>query len=192
MPNIRGATVEHAALQMILEEHRALRALLAAFLEQGAAAPPDFPTLRAILFYLDEFPEHHHHRQESELLFPRLRARSRLLADLLDQLDIDHAEGQQKLHRLGDALLAYEVLGAPRRAAFEQAARDYVELYEAHMAVEERLVLPLADKGLLAEDWAVLDAAFRAHRDPLSGADSAPDYRDLFARLQSLLPAGSF
>lgn len=182
---------QHEALSMIREEHRALAALLQFFLaraRQHGPAPPDFAELRTMLFYLDEFPERHHHRQESELLFPRLRARSALLGDLLDQLDIDHAEGQSKLRELGAALLAYEVLGAPRREAFEQAAQDYVDFYLAHMAIEERLILPLADKVLLTEDWTALADAFRAHRDPLTGQAPEPDYRALFHRLASLLP----
>jgi hypothetical protein len=37
-------------------------------------APPPFDVLRAMLFYIDEFPERLHHTKESELLFPKLRA----------------------------------------------------------------------------------------------------------------------
>ena len=35
----------------------------------------DFALLRAMLFYVDEFPERLHHHKEDELLFPRVRAR---------------------------------------------------------------------------------------------------------------------
>ena len=37
------------------------------------------------------------------------------------------------------------------------------------MAVEEREILPAAQQHLTASDWAELDAAFAANRDPLTG-----------------------
>ena len=45
--------------------------------------PPDFTALRAMLFYIDEFPEQRHHRKESAVLFPKLRARTPLARRLL-------------------------------------------------------------------------------------------------------------
>ena len=36
---------------------------------------PDFGVMRAMLFYVDEFPERLHHTKESALLFPRIRER---------------------------------------------------------------------------------------------------------------------
>src|SRR5690606_25588076 len=85
----------HATLRILREEHTALAAmlrtiplLLAHHRREGTL--PDFEVLRAMLFYIDEFPEKRHHRQESELLFPKLRARPPLSRDLLDHLDADH------------------------------------------------------------------------------------------------------
>jgi hypothetical protein len=45
-----------------------------------SAAPGDeperfFDVLRAMLFYIDEFPERLHHPKESDLLFPKLARR---------------------------------------------------------------------------------------------------------------------
>ena len=72
----------HAALRTLRDEHAALSALLRTvmlMLAQARASgrQPDFGALRAILFYIAEFPEKRHHRKESQLLFPRLRARMR-------------------------------------------------------------------------------------------------------------------
>ena len=139
----------HATIRIIREEHAALSAmlrsivlLLAQHRRQGTL--PDFATLRAMLFYVDEFPEQRHHRKESELLFPKLRARSPVARELLDRLDSEHANGHLRIRELEHALLAFEMMGEPRRLAFEQAAERYTDFYLAHMALEEREILPLA------------------------------------------------
>jgi hemerythrin-like domain-containing protein len=121
---------------MLLGQHRRQRTV------------PDFAALRAMLFYVDEFPEKRHHRKESELLFPKLRARTPLSRDLLDHLDADHAQGARNIRDLEHELLGFEMMGEPRREAFEQAAERYVSFYMDHMATEEQQILPLAEKYL--------------------------------------------
>ncbi|WP_038213078.1 hemerythrin domain-containing protein [Xenophilus azovorans] len=186
----------HATLRILREEHTALAAmlrtiplLLAHHRREGTL--PDFEVLRAMLFYIDEFPEKRHHRQESELLFPKLRARTPLSRDLLDHLDADHARGERRVRDLEHDLLAFEMLGEPRRAAFEEAVQRYIDFYLAHMAMEERELLPLAERVLTQEDWAELDEAFGRNRDPLAGHAPAPeaDYQALFSRIARQVPA---
>ena len=86
-------------------------------------------------------------------------------------------------------MLAYELLGEPRREAFEAAARRYVELYLRHMSLEESTVLPAARESLLPEDWHELDAAFEANRDPLAGHDPSGEYGPLFRKIVNTAPA---
>ncbi|KWT94083.1 MULTISPECIES: hemerythrin domain-containing protein [unclassified Variovorax] len=184
----------HTTTKIIREEHAALSAMLRSILlllaqhrRQGTL--PDFGALRAMLFYVDEFPEKRHHRKETELLFPKLRARTPLSRELLDRLDDDHARGERKIREVEHALLGFEMIGEPRRQAFEQAAERYVDFYLAHMAMEEREILPLAERVLTDDDWADLDAAFRANQDPLTGCEPEADYRALFTRIVNAVPA---
>jgi hemerythrin-like domain-containing protein len=184
----------HATLKIIREEHRALAAMLRSILmllaqHRRQCTLPDFAALRAMLFYVDEFPEKRHHYKESELLFPKLRARTPLSRDMLDHLDLDHARGGRRIRDLEHLLLAFEMMGDSRRQAFEQEADRYVEFYLAHMAMEENEILPLAQRVLTAEDWADLDAAFLANRDPLTGHEPEAEYRALFTRIVNLVPA---
>ena len=184
----------HATSRILREEHAALAALLHSILpllarHRREGTLPDFAVLRDILFYVDEFPERQHHRKESELLFPKLRARTPLARELLDQLDHDHARGGLRIRDLEHALLAFEVVGEPRRLAFEQAAQRYVDFYMAHIALEEKEILPLAGRALTPADWDELDDAFTAHRDPLAGHEPEPDYGALFTRIADALPA---
>lgn len=175
---------EHAALAAVL---RSMRMLLAEHRRRGSA--PDFGLLRAMLLYVDEFPEKLHHAKESDLLFPLLRARSPEAAETLDRLDAEHGRGEAAIRALEHDLLAWEVLGESRRAAFEQALDRYVEFYMAHMSLEETQVLPLAQRVLTAADWASIDGAFLANRDPLTGHSPSPEFRPLFTRIVNTVPA---
>jgi hemerythrin-like domain-containing protein len=186
--------MSHAALRIIHDEHAALAAMLRSIpllLSQHRrnGTLPDFGTLRAMLFYMDEFPEQRHHRKESELLFPKLRARTAEAAEVLDRLDQDHGRGERAIRDLEHALLGFEMMGESRREAFEQAVDQYVDFYFQHMSLEEKQVLPLAEKLLTEQDWAELDAAFAANRDPLTGHEPEDDYRALFSRIVNALPA---
>jgi len=181
-------------LTVLRDEHSALAAMLRSVLlllaeHRRKGTLPDFTALRAMLFYVDEFPEQRHHRKETQLLFPKLRARTPLARNLLDRLDQEHATGQQRIRELEHALIGFEMMGESRRDAFEQAMARYVDFYLAHMALEEREVLPLAERALNADDWRELDEAFAANRDPLTGHDAEDAYRALFTRIVNLVPA---
>jgi hemerythrin-like domain-containing protein len=186
--------MSHESLRIIREEHQALAAmlrtmglLLAEHRKRGTQ--PDFGVLRAMLFYVDEFPERLHHTKESQLLFPKVRARSGELGEVLDKLDRDHDRGEQAIRELEHALLAFEMMGEPRREAFEQALKRYTDAYLAHMRTEEEDVLPLAQRVLTEADWNELDAAFAANRDPLTGHKPETAYEGLFTRIVNALPA---
>jgi hemerythrin-like domain-containing protein len=150
---------------------------------------PDFDVLRAMLFYVDEFPERLHHTKESALLFPRLRQRAPELGSVLDRMDRDHAAGEKAIRDLEHALLAFEMMGESRRSAFEQAVDHYVDSYLRHMAVEEAELLPAAERLFTETDWAALNSAFATNRDPLTGHDPSDDYRPLFHKIVMYAPA---
>ena len=79
----------------------------------------------------------------------------------------------------------------PRRATFETAMHLYVRFYLEHMHIEEAQVLPLAEAMPVAADWAELDDAFLANRDPLAGHNAVAAYRPLFTKIIGALPADS-
>lgn len=187
-------TMHHTALSVMNDEHQAIAAMLRSLSmlvaqSRRERAPPDFALLRAMLFYLDEFPERLHHAKETQLLFPRVRQRCPELTSVLDRLDADHARGEAAIRGVERALLAFEVLGEPRREAFDEAVQRYVGAYLHHMAIEESQVLPAARDRLTDDDWKELDAAFAANRDPLTGHAAPDEYRVLFSRIVTRAPA---
>ena len=151
--------------------------------------PPPFDVLRAMLFYIDEFPERLHHPKEHELLFPRVRQRAPELASVLDKLDRDHVAGERAIRELEHGLLAFEVMGESRRDAFEAAVERYITAYLEHMACEERDILPAAKRLFNDADWAELDAAFASNKDPMTGHEPEDAYRLLFRQIVNTAPA---
>ena len=185
----------HESIRIIQEEHAALAAMLQSLrlmIQRGPGDTPAafFDVLRAMLFYIDEFPERLHHPKESELLFPRVLARAPHLKDTLERLDRDHALGEAAVRELQHLLLAWELLGEGRRSAFEVAAMRYMDFYLVHMNLEETVVLPAAREVLDPQDWAVLDAAFANNNDLLTGRyPRDPVYDRLFTRIVMRAPA---
>lgn len=193
--------MEHASLIIIRREHCALSAMLRSLglllgRHRSRNTLPDFAIVRAMLFYVDEFPERLHHPKESRLLFPKLRGHGAELDAVLDRLDKEHAQGERAIRELEHALLGFEMMGGTdegnlRRRVLERAAANYVDFYLEHMRIEETCVLPMAEVVLGPQDWAELDAAFMTNLDPLADTGPAPAYRPVFLKILHSLPATS-
>lgn len=184
-----------SSLQIIRAEHAALAAMLKstrALVERGPGDDPKefFDVLRAMLFYLDEFPERLHHPKETELLFPRVAAAAPETVAAITRLNHDHEYTEKAVRDLLHLLVAWEMMGESRGEAFIQGFRRYVDLYLAHMRMEEEEVLPAAIEHLGPEDWAALDAAFEANRAAMTRQQSpAQAYDALFSRIVLAAPA---
>ncbi len=187
--------MSHTSIRIIHEEHATLSALLRSLdlmVKRGPSDKPAafFEVLRAMLFYIDEFPERQHHPKETELLFPPVAERDAEAATTIARLDRDHARGEAAVRELQHLLVAWEMLGEPRRAAFEQALAAYLGFYGEHMRLEEHVVIPAAQRVLTEAEWTALDAAFAANADPLTGQHPHdPAYEQLFTRILSKAPA---
>jgi hemerythrin-like domain-containing protein len=187
------------ALQVIRDEHATLAAMLRSLIQMVRRGPePEgrdehelyFDVLRAMLFYIDEFPEKLHHPKETELLFPRIVQASPEVAEAIAQLDRDHDVGESRVRQLMHLLMAWEYLGDTRRQAFEDAATQYVDFYLKHMSLEESVVLPAAEKSLSDADWHALNAAFATNQDPLNARiPRDPLFDRLFTRIVMKAPS---
>jgi len=183
------------SLRIIHDEHDALSAMLRSIgmmVDRGPGNDPEnfFDVLRAMLFYIDEFPERLHHTKESELLFPPVARLAPETREAIEKLEKDHQHGESAVRELQHLLLAWELIGDARRGAFESAAKRYLAFYLEHMRLEETVILPAAQRVLSATDWDELDAAFATNCDPLTGKyPRDPAYDRLFTRIVSQAPA---
>ncbi len=184
----------HQSIRIIREEHAALSAMLQSLrmmLKRGTKDEPErfFDVMRAMLFYIDEFPERLHHTKESTLLFPPVLERAPHCQEVIAQLEKDHQKGESNIRELQHLLLAWELLGDSRRDAFEKASHTFLDFYMHHMHMEETVVIPEALKVLTDDDWKKLDAAFATNCDPLTGKyPREPLYDRLFTRITMNAP----
>ena len=150
---IRETAIKHTSLQIIRDEHSSLAAMLRSMtmmVEHGPGDNPEqfFDVLRAMLFYIDEFPERLHHPKESDLLFPRVVRASPSVMAAVQKLENDHMNGEKAVRELQHLLLAWELLGEPRSPTFVAECNRYVKFYLEHMRLEETVILPEAEKVL--------------------------------------------
>lgn len=175
---------EHGSLAAVLN---AMTGLVREVRDHGRHVDPK--VFRAIIYYLDVFPEREHHRKEEEVLFPRIRARTHEIDTLLDQLAREHAAGEQAIRDLEQAFFRYDARGDAEFPAFADAAESYAARYFDHMRREEQVVMTVAREVLTAQDLIEIEAAFATHRDPLAGTTAATDPDELFRRIVTLSPA---
>ena len=183
------------SIQVIHDEHAALAAMLRSLLsmvDRGPGETPEafFDVIRAMLFYIDEFPERLHHPMESNVLFPRVARHAPALLPVIERLERDHMKGETAVRDLQHLLLAWELLGDGRRQAFVDQAQRYVAFYLDHMRVEETEVLPEVVRSFGADDWKALDSVFGVSRDPLVTREMRDaTYNRLFTRIVMKAPA---
>lgn len=182
------------SLEIIRKEHASLASLLHAmreWLEQGIQEDRKkfFDALRAMLFYIGEFPERLHHPKESNVLFPMVSKAAPELDSVIERLNQEHTLTREEVHRLQNLLLAWELLGDSRREAFVVPLNRYIQLYLVHMMLEEQKILPAAERHLSEAQWQELDDWFEGNRDPLTGLyPPLKEQEALFEYIEQLVP----
>jgi hemerythrin-like domain-containing protein len=183
----------NTALGIILDEHRSmaavthgLRFLVREMREKGIE--PDGKLLWAMLYYIDTFPQKLHHPKEEAYLFRRLKMRTREADKTILELEAQHKAGAEHVKALEMALGHYQA-GAPGgREEFMAAAEHFADEIAVHMALEENVLIPIAKRHLLPEDWSEIASAFGENGDPRFGAEPDHEFRSLFSRIVNLAP----
>ncbi|MCV2219741.1 hemerythrin domain-containing protein [Thauera sp. Sel9] len=184
--------MSYESLDIIHDEHRALAAMLSglgtlvAGIEAGRLQP-DFNLMASMIDYIDKVPEKVHHPKEDAFLFAKLRLRSKEALPIIEHLEEEHRQGDERIAALRTALETYRQNGVAGLAGFQAALKTYTAHEWQHMNMEERMIFPLAKAHLSAEDWAEIDAAFLANDNPWQGA--AGEYAALFSRIVNIAPA---
>jgi nucleotide-binding universal stress UspA family protein/hemerythrin-like domain-containing protein len=185
------------AIGIIRDEHRSLAAVMHAWMHalaaaRAAASPADPEAMRAIVRYVQRFPVQLHHPKEEEHLFRLLRERTTNCHAELDELARQHVRDEQLVAALAERVEALAASAGEARlqqtAALEDEVGRYARFLWDHMGREEGVILPAAQRHLLAEDWVAIDAAFAENRDPNFGGAADKQYRQLFSRIVNLFP----
>ncbi|HEY9530533.1 MAG TPA: hemerythrin domain-containing protein [Burkholderiales bacterium] len=181
------------AVSILKSEHRSISAVLHGLQQlakdaQSTKVRPDFKVFRAMLRYIDEYPERLHHPKEDEHLFARLAVRAPEARKLIEGLHAEHVQGAGLVRELERALVFFEDAWPGGAREFQAAVQTYSDFHWKHMRKEEDELLPLAERHLEPEDWKAIDAAFAANTDPIAGMRER-DFEQLFTRIVNLAPA---
>ena len=181
------------AIQKIRDEHRSISAVLHALKQlardaQDARVQPEFAVFRAMIHYIDEFPEVLHHPKEDAFLFPPLVARVPEMKNTVDLLRREHEQGARLVRELERALVFFEDSWPAGGKEFLATVDAYADFHWRHMRREEQEILPVAEKYFTERDWAAIDEAFDVNADPIAGVREK-DFQELFSRIVRLAPA---
>ena len=181
------------AVQTIKDEHRSISAVLHGLrylARQMVESPvqPDFAVFRAMIRYIDEFPERLHHPKEEQYLFARLLERFPGARELAAGLHDEHVAGAQLIRDLEKSLGYFEENSPAGAPTFRTAVEAYSDFHWQHMRKEEERILPLAEQHLTTEDWDAIAAAFGDNVDPIAGVPQK-EFEDLFSRIALIAPA---
>jgi len=181
------------AVRILRDEHRSISAVVQCLqqltrLAQDPAIKPDFAVFRAMIYYIDNFPERLHHPKEDNYLFARLLRRSDAARALVEKLMAEHVEGARLVRELERAVLAFEETWPRGAEDLAAAVNAYAEFHWTHMRCEEQELLPLAETALIEEDWEAIEAAFAGNADPIADLREQ-DFDKLFTRIVNIAPA---
>ncbi len=176
------------ATNILMEEHRVIERVLGALetsaqkLEGGAAVRPGF-FLEAAEF-IRGFADGRHHNKEEGVLFKVMAGcgvpvQGGPIAVMLDE----HEQARAYTRAMHDAAERLEAGDESARAAVVHSALDYCTLLRAHITKEDRILFPLADNVIPADQQPKLEQQFeQAEREHAS--QDPTDYLELAGRLE--------
>ncbi|MBI5362955.1 MAG: hemerythrin domain-containing protein [Planctomycetes bacterium] len=144
---------EHARMRLtdvLMGEHEriarglACLARLAEHLRNGGETRPD--AVHALLEFLREYADHHHHEKEEHVLFPWME-RHGLPAEAgpLAMMNQDHEHGRDHLRHLLAASKHLQIDASVRRE-FIARAEQYCALLYGHIDKENHILYPMAER----------------------------------------------
>ncbi|HUJ27206.1 MAG TPA: hemerythrin domain-containing protein [Myxococcales bacterium] len=172
------------ATSLLMEEHeiilRALTCLDALAARAAAGQPVPENDVAAVMKFLSDFADGHHHGKEENILFPAMEeAGFPRDAGPLGVMLHEHQQGRALIAALREA-------ASPPDAVFAQAARAYAALLRQHIEKENHILFRMADQAIEGEARQRVDAAveqFESKSGSLRATQEAA-----IARLQAELP----
>lgn len=182
------------AIGVIHDEHRSIGVVVQAMRElaqeaTGPAGALDLDMLQRMVSYLVQFPARIHHPKEEEVLHRLLLRRSPGSAELVAQVEAQHAMEHRLIDEASRAIASARS-GGPG-AVHEMAARVQALCSHVldHLVLEERNVLPLARASFQGDDWDAVALAFSDNDDPRFGELATADLRRMFAGIANVVMA---
>jgi hemerythrin-like domain-containing protein len=178
-----------SATNELRTEHRAIERMLAILeaaaqrLEQGQRVRPE--VFRQAVDFVRNFADRCHHTKEEENLFPRLEARGvPRQGGPIGVMLFEHDEGRAFAGAIAGAIDAYESNGLSAAGVIAENARGYVDLLRGHIAKEDNVLFPMADRVLTPTDQAELEQRFEQIETERMGPGVHERYHRLLDELE--------
>ncbi len=170
---VRALRREHANVARLLG---ALERQLDIF-DQGGT--PDYDIVQGVIDYCGAYPDLYHHPKE-DLVLERLRQRDPEAAAAIGELQPEHEALAELTRRFADAVDSVLREAEVSREGVHELAREFLDFYRRHIAMEEGRFFPAALEALNEQDWQEIEAQLGEREDPLFGGQ--PEQR--FERLR--------
>jgi hemerythrin-like domain-containing protein len=175
---------------VLREEHNAILKILDAVeeaarrLNRNLAVAPE--TLSGLLEFLQIFADRCHHGKEEDCLFPLLEKKGMPHdAGPLAVMLHEHGRGRELIRNMKQAL---EGLSSGRSDAGSQwaaAALNYAELLRGHIAKENEVLFPMADRLLSGDEQSTLVNSFEQIETDKIGAGTHERLHELMKKLHA-------
>lgn len=190
VPSVQEGGQVHPMIDLIRREHRALAAVLHAWLHLLNPAGPKDPAtviglMRAMADYVARFPLALHRPSEHDYLFFVLRGRTAVVHAELDELERQHERERAMAEALGDEVQHY-ALGQATLGQLRDAVETYAHFMWEHMGRIEGVVLPAAQRYLSETDWNEIQATVTRPGSPRANGEAQVAYQQLFSRIAQL------
>jgi hemerythrin-like domain-containing protein len=154
-------------------DHRNMESLLSVLESQmevfRRGETPDYELLTQTIEYCLNYPERFHHPKE-DLLYRHLARKDEALVDKIGDLEAAHGELTALTQRVASAVDAILKEGEVDRKAVVNVTEAFVRTYRQHIAAEDSVFFPLAERELEKNDWEEIEAAAAEEEsDPLFG-----------------------
>jgi hemerythrin-like domain-containing protein len=181
-----------SATDVLKDEHRGVERMLAIVeaagkrLEAGGDVPADL-YLSAVDFFRG-FTDGCHHAKEEEKLFPAMEKRGvPREGGPIGVMLAEHEQGRAYVRAIAEAAARYSKGDKSAASALIQNGRGYVELLRQHIAKEDRVLFPMADKVLSGAEQAQLFEAFETIERERTGPGEHERYHHVLDELERVV-----
>ena len=178
-----------SATDELRTDHRAIERMLGVLeaaahrLEQGERVRPE--VFRQGVDFVRNFADRCHHAKEEENLFPRMEARGvPRQGGPLGVMLFEHDQGRAYVGAIAGAIDASEADGRSAALTIAENARGYVDLLRGHIAKEDNVLFPMADRVLSPADQTELEQRFEQIETERMGPGVHERYHRLLDELE--------
>lgn len=151
----------------------------------GKAGAPSADDLQSFIGFLKEFADKCHHGKEEGILFPALTdAGMPKQGGPVSVMLSEHVEGRTLIQEMEKALS-----GTVDAKAFAEAAREYADLLRAHIAKENDVLFPAAERLLASPELQRIHGKFQEHEETVIGHGRHEELHRMLKELKQKYPA---